>query len=179
MSQPLDRIRQQVGIPGATRGVAAPLARMAGMPAGRPAPPGLLALRAPAVVVALLSVLAALAHRRTFVWASRESVDPGSFVYDVLVAVLGFGEAQAWAPIVAGLAAVSLVVIAVATGGFASGGRRERTALIGMGVVGAVASLPIAVAVLVGLVALAVTILVVVALIALILFVLAGALEQW
>lgn len=97
-------------------------------------------------------------HGRALDWSARMSWDNDLFVYQWLVNVLTLWSSQAWAPVLAGVAAVGLAGCGVWTRGFQFG-QLPAVVVIGVALVCAgIAALPLAIAVVLALVALVVAV---------------------
>ena len=115
--------------------------------ASRGAPADLAPLRLTAITVGLLSAITAAGHRWATGWVAERTTEGGVFVYDWLFAILTVAHVHRWAPIVAAPAALTLVIIGAATGGFRQGRTPETVGLVVAAGAGGVASAPLMVAV--------------------------------
>lgn len=161
---PLDRIRRETGV--AARppsGISTPTADGGGdltaiLAASRGRPADLRELRLPALIGVGLALATIFGHVRALDWSVRMSWDNELFVYQWLVNVLTLWNSHAWAPVLAGVAAVGLAGCGVCTRAFQSG-QLPAVVVIGVALACAgIAALPLAIAVVLALVALAVAI---------------------
>lgn len=154
--------------------------------ASRGAPADLTSLRPTAIVVAVAAAVTVFAHPAFAAWvehrvadqAGRDGLIDFSWVFDWLSATLTVAAAHRWAPVLAAVVLVALVIVAAVTTGFRQGRSGAAIALVAAGALGAVASLPLLLATVLAVIAAVLYVLVYVVVFALMigamLFVLAG-----
>jgi hypothetical protein len=154
--------------------------------ASRGAPADLSSLRPAAIVVALAAAVTVFAHPAFAAWvdhrltdqAGRDGLIDFSWVFDWLSATLTVAAAHRWAPLLAGVVLVALVIVAAVTTGFRQGRSNAAIALMVAGALGALASLPLLLATVLAVIAAVLYVLVYIVVYALVLaaglFVLAG-----
>lgn len=124
--------------PGVTAdGRAVPLWTRRAQPVGGPW------LRVAVAVAALVSVVTAVGHRPFLQWVQTRVMEDGLFFHLWMLDALTVWQAQRWAPWLAGIALVTLLVLSLATDDLASAGQLGVVVAVTASGLGTVSALPL------------------------------------
>jgi hypothetical protein len=160
--RPRPSLQPATGVPGSRADLRAVLS------AGKARPTDMRGLRPAALVAGALALVTVTAYRPTIELAASFD-SPYDIPGGLTIALLTFGSADVWVPVIAGVALLGIVATAIVTGGFTRG---RRSAMVGAAVsmpTAGVVSIPLLVSALIALVTLVLTILFFITLAALVL----------